>query len=94
MFEQTGLEVGRAAWLGFYWDEYFLRGFGRFPTMNFYFIARWKSGEPLAGDDAASAEWVPFSRLGRPGQRFAWTHMRQLLLDARRWAEGRRPPTS
>ncbi|MEO5616342.1 MAG: NUDIX domain-containing protein [Candidatus Eisenbacteria bacterium] len=90
LFEETGLELGQAKWLGFYWDEYFLKGFGRFPTMNFYFIARWKSGEPRAGDDAASAEWVPFARLGRPGQRFAWKHMTALLRDARRWAARRR----
>ena len=27
--------------------------------MNFYFVARWRRGEPRAADDAASAEWVP-----------------------------------
>ena len=87
--EETGLGVGRAEWLGFYWDEYFLKGFGRFPTMNFYYIARWQSGTPRAGDDAASAEWVPLTRLGRAGDRFAWKHMTALLRDVRRWARSR-----
>lgn len=89
LFEETGLEVKQAEWLGFYWDEYFLKGFGRFPTMNFYFIARWSAGEPQASDDAASAEWVPFTRLGRLVRRFAWKHMAAALRDARRWARGR-----
>ena len=86
--EETGLAVGRAEPLGIYWDRYFLKGFGWIPTMNFYHIARWRRGEPRAADDAASAEWVPFSRLGGRSARFAWKHMRPLLRDARRWAQG------
>uniref|UniRef100_A0A832HZW5 NUDIX domain-containing protein n=1 Tax=Eiseniibacteriota bacterium TaxID=2212470 RepID=A0A832HZW5_UNCEI len=82
--EETGLEVGRAAWLGFYWDSYHLRGFGHFPTMNFYWLARSRAGTPRAGDDAASAEWVPLARLGLPGQRLAWPHMRAVFADVRR----------
>src|SRR2546422_1990412 len=54
LLEETGLNVGRLQWFGFYWDRYFLRGFGYFPTMNFYCLARWRSGEPKAADDAAS----------------------------------------
>ena len=46
--EETGLTVGRMEWLGFYWDRYFIRGFGYFPTMNFYWFARWKRGTPRA----------------------------------------------
>jgi NAD+ diphosphatase len=84
--EETGLELGRVHWLGFYWDEYELQGFGRFPTMNFYFIGRWKSGTPQAGDDAGSLEWMPLSRLGGRNERFAWKHMRDLLRDVRKWA--------
>jgi len=87
LLEETGLRVGRADTLGFYWDRYFLRGFGYFPTMNFYFIARWKSGTPVAADDAASAEWAPLATLGRPGQVLAWKHMRTLFRDVRRWAK-------
>jgi len=90
LLEETGLELGRVDWLGFYWDEYFLKGFGRFPTMNFYFIGRWKSGTPQAGDDAASAEWVPLARLGRPNDRLAWKHMRALFRDAKEWARTHR----
>jgi ADP-ribose pyrophosphatase YjhB (NUDIX family) len=82
--EETGLTVGRAEWLGFYWDRYYLRGFGWFPTMNFYYLARWRSGVPRAADDAASAEWVQLDRLGRAGDRLAWKHMRTLFADLRR----------
>jgi 8-oxo-dGTP diphosphatase len=92
--EETGLRVGRAHALGFYWDRYFLRGFGRFPTMNFYFVARWRSGTPVAADDAASAEWVPLADLGRPGQRLAWRHMTRLFADARAFAAGRARKTA
>lgn len=84
--EETGLRVGRAAWLGFYWDTYFIRGFGRFPVMNFYWAARWRSGEPRPADDAASAAWVPIATLPRLRRRFAWTHMAPMLRDLARWA--------
>ena len=86
LFEETGLRVGRAEWLGFYWDRYYLRGCGQFPTMNFYFIANWRRGEPVAADDAAAAEWVPFRALSARAARFAWPHMRLVLRDARRLA--------
>jgi ADP-ribose pyrophosphatase YjhB (NUDIX family) len=82
--EETGLTVGRAEYLGFYWDRYFLKGFGRFPTMNFYYRAEWSRGTPRAADDAASIEWIPLSRLGRPGQRLAFPHMREVFRDLRR----------
>jgi ADP-ribose pyrophosphatase YjhB (NUDIX family) len=93
--EETALVVGALEPLGFYWDRYYLRGFGYFPTMNFYFLARWRSGTPRAADDAASAEWIPLATLGLPGQRLAWKHMRTLLLDVRRRLNAtaaRRPP--
>jgi 8-oxo-dGTP diphosphatase len=83
--EETGLLVGKAHWLGFHWDRYYLKGFGWIPTMNFYWIARWRAGVPRAGDDAASAEWVPFSRLGTGRGRFAWTHLAKVVRQARRW---------
>jgi 8-oxo-dGTP diphosphatase len=89
--EETGLRVGRMEWLGLYWDRYFIRGFGYFPTMNFYWLARWTRGTPRAADDAASAEWVPLARLGRPGQRLAWAHMREVYRDVRARLAGRRP---
>jgi 8-oxo-dGTP diphosphatase len=81
--EETGLRVGRAEPLGTYWDRYFLRGFGHFPTLSFYYVARWRSGTPRAGDDAAAAEWVPLPRLSR--LRLAWPHMRDVVRDVRRW---------
>ena len=81
--EETGLDVGPCEWLGFYWDRYYLKGFGYFPTMNFYYLARWRSGVPRASDDAASVEWVPVERLGRTGA-LAWKHMGALFRDVRR----------
>jgi len=86
LFEETGLALGRVESLGFYWDTYFIRGFGRFPVMNFYFVGRWRRGEPRAADDAAAARWFPLAALGRHARRFAWPHMRPLLRDLARWA--------
>jgi len=83
--EETGLTLGRVDWLGFYWDTYFIRGFGRFPVMNFYWAGRWRRGEPRPADDAASARWVPLRSLGRLRRRFAWAHMTPLLRDLARW---------
>ena len=90
--EETGLTLGRVDSLGFYWDTYFIRGFGRFPVMNFYFVGRWRgthaghgSGEPKAADDAANAAWVPLGSLPRLRKRFAWEHMTRLLGDLLRW---------
>jgi len=90
LLEETGLTVGRLDGLGFYWDRYYLRGFGWFPTMNFYYLARWRSGAPRAGDDAASAEWVPAAKLGGRGQRLAWKHMRDVFREVRRRLGARR----
>ena len=87
LLEETSLQIRRAEWLGFYWDEYFLKGFGRFPTMNFYFIGRWSGGEPVAGDDAAAAEWVKLAHLGRAQYRFAWKHIPELFRDVRKWVK-------
>jgi 8-oxo-dGTP diphosphatase len=88
--EETGLTLGPVQPLGLYWDRYFLDGFGWFPTMNFYFIGRWRRGEPRPADDAAAAEWVPLAHLGAPGARYAWTHMRSVFRDLKRLAGGAR----
>ncbi len=85
--EETGLTLGPAEWLGFYWDTYFIKGFGRFPVMNFYFAGHWRRGEPRAADDAASAAWVPLATLSGLRKRFAWAHMTPLLRDLARWAK-------
>jgi ADP-ribose pyrophosphatase YjhB (NUDIX family) len=82
--EETGLSVRTARWFGFWWDRYYLRGFGYIPTMNFYFIARSPTGTPIAGDDAAACEWAPVARLGRKGHRFAWAHMHEVLRQLKR----------
>jgi 8-oxo-dGTP diphosphatase len=84
--EETGLAVGKVELVGRYWDLYHLRGFGRIPTLNTYFLGRWRSGVPHAGDDAAFAEWVPLAQLGRKEARFAWQHMTALLRDVKRLA--------
>jgi ADP-ribose pyrophosphatase YjhB (NUDIX family) len=83
--EETGLTIGRVEPIGFHWDTYFIRGFGRFPVMNFYFVGRWRRGEPRAADDAASAHWVPLGALPRLRKRFAWAHMTPLLRELARW---------
>jgi len=56
--------------------------------MNFYYLARWRSGVPRAGDDAAAADWVPAAKLGGRGQRVAWKHMREVFRHARRRLRG------
>jgi len=84
LHEETGLRVGRVNDLGLYLDRYYLRGFGWFPTLNFYFVARWRSGVPVAGDDAAAAEWVPIAQLGSRAARYAWPHMRLVFRDLKR----------
>lgn len=82
--EETGLTVGRLDPLGYYWDRYYLKGFGYFPTINYYWLARWRSGVPRAADDAAHAEWMPLPRVGRGRARLAWRHMRRVLREVRR----------
>ncbi len=86
--EETGLRVARMQWLGFYWDRYFLKGFGFFPTMNFYYLGHWTRGVPRAADDVASLEWVPLARLGRAGDRFAFEHMKLVIRDVKRVVAG------
>jgi ADP-ribose pyrophosphatase YjhB (NUDIX family) len=89
--EETGLTLGRVEPLGFYWDEYSLRGFGRFPTMNWYFVGRWRSGTPLAADDAAGAEWIPVATLSSLARSYSWRHMRALFADLRAWRRRNSP---
>ncbi len=89
--EETGLTVGPAELIGLYWDRYPLPGFGEFPTLSFYFVARWRAGAPKAADDAAEATWVAWGDLAGRRRRFAWRHMSRVLADARRvLAEARR----
>ena len=88
--EETGLLLGRVEPLSFHWDEYWLRGFGRFPTMNWYFVGEWRRGEPVGADDAASAAWVPVAKLASLRRRFSWKHMGLLFGELRAWmAAGR-----
>jgi 8-oxo-dGTP diphosphatase len=82
--EETGLRVGTLESLGYFWDRYYIRGYGYFPTMNFYYLARWRAGRPRAADDAASAQWVPIARLGETGPRMAWKHMARVFREVRR----------
>ena len=64
-------------------------GFGRFPTMNWYFVGEWRRGEPAASDDAASAEWIPVGRLPSLRRRFSWPHMHRLFGELREWMASR-----
>jgi ADP-ribose pyrophosphatase YjhB (NUDIX family) len=93
LFEETRLRVGPAAPFGAYWDRYDLPGFGEFPTLNYYYLARWRSGVPRAGDDAADAHWVRFAEAGRAAlqRRFAWPHMRRVVRELRRRLAPRTP---
>jgi len=86
--EETGLVVGRLEWIGYYWDRYYLKGFGYIPTLNFYFLARWRSGEPRAADDAASVEWASIEDLGRRGARMAFRHMTRVIRDVQAQLNG------
>ncbi len=88
LLEETGLRARAVRGFGFWWDRYYLRGFGYFPTMNFYFITRSAAGTPIAGDDAASCEWVPLAKLGRQSHRFAWAHMHEVVKKLRREVRG------
>ena len=83
--EETGLVMGTLEPLGFYWDTYSLRGFGRFPTMNWYFVGHWRRGVPAAADDAAVTEWVPLASLAAQRRSFSWAHMPRVFADLRRW---------
>jgi ADP-ribose pyrophosphatase YjhB (NUDIX family) len=90
--EETGLTMGPLSLLAFYWDEYSLRGFGRFPTMNWYYVGRWRRGAAVAADDAASAEWIPLARLASLRSRFSWKHMPALFRDLHAWARSHPGP--
>jgi 8-oxo-dGTP diphosphatase len=90
--EETGLTVGAMLPFGLYWDEYPLDGFGRFPTLNLYWLAEWRRGTPRAGDDAAEAHWMPLAEVRRRRARFAWPHMSRVVRDLGAWLDGRRGP--
>ena len=87
--EETGLRLGPIEPLGSWWDRYHLPGFGAFPTLNVYYFGRWRSGTPVAADDAAGAEWVPLAQVGRRSARFAWRHMRDVFRELRRRVRAR-----
>lgn len=91
--EETGLTLGRVEPLGMWWDRYALPRFGAFPTMNFYFLGRWRGGEPIAADDAASAEWMPIRQLAAVRRRHSWRHMALVVAEARRRLARRARPS-
>ncbi len=74
--EETGLKVGDLRLIGVYSDPH------RDPrghTCSVAYLARVVTAEPLAGDDAAAAEWVKDWR----SQKLAFDHA-QILADAER----------
>lgn len=74
--EETGLKVGDLHLIGVYSDPH------RDPrghTCSVAYLARVVTAEPVAGDDAAAAEWVTDWR----SQKLAFDHA-QILADAER----------
>lgn len=51
----------------------------------FDYAAVWVSGEPVAGDDADHAEWIPPARLAELA---LWDETRRVIEAARRMAQG------
>ena len=83
LFEETGVKVGKLKLVGVYSSP------GRDPrghTCAVSFLARVRSANPVAGDDAASTEWVDNWRK----QELAFDH-REIISDAVRLATGRAP---
>lgn len=79
--EETGLDVGNLRLIGVYSDP------GRDPrghTCSVAFLARVGSASPIAGDDAAAADWVENWR----AQGLAFDHA-QILADAERLLDAR-----
>ena len=58
--EETGLEIEPGAFFGAYPDRYGDEGVW---TINFYWLARFTGGEPVAADDVAELAWFPSDEL-------------------------------
>jgi 8-oxo-dGTP diphosphatase len=83
LFEETGVKVGRLRLVGVYsHPERDPRGH----TCSVSFLARVRSADPVAGDDAASAEWIA----GWRKEKLAFDH-RKIIADAVRLASGQGP---
>jgi len=80
--EETGVLVGEPQFLevidAIIPDE---KGRTRFHYTLIDFYAEWESGDPAADDDAAHAEWIPFSKLDELDM---WEKTREIIAQARR----------
>lgn len=75
--EETGLVADRLRLIGVYSDP---RRDPRGRVVSFAFIVNSWSGELLAGDDAASAEWLTWKDGGAENRQFAFDHD-QIIRD-------------
>lgn len=81
LFEETGIKVGRLRLVGVYSDP------ARDPrghTCAVSFLARVRSANAVAGDDAVAVEWIG----GWRKEKLAFDH-REIIADAMRLASGR-----
>lgn len=76
LLEETGVKAGKLHLLGVYSDP---KRDPRGHTCSVAFLTRLKRAAAVAGDDAASVEWVPLARRTR----MAFDHGK-ILQDARR----------
>jgi ADP-ribose pyrophosphatase YjhB (NUDIX family) len=72
--EETGLQIEILEALGFFLDRYPEAGE---TTLNFYFVARVTSGQPMPGSDVAEIRWFhrdalpPWEEIAFPNNRAA-----------------------
>lgn len=65
--EETGLEIGPAAFVGIWMDRYG-DGPDAVATLNMYWSARAEDGEPVAADDVAELRWFAAGELPGPDE--------------------------
>ncbi len=77
LLEETGLAAGKVTLIGVYSEP---GRDPRGPTVSLAYLAE-VEGQPMAGDDAAAAEWVA----DWEGQELAFDHRRILQAASKRW---------
>jgi 8-oxo-dGTP diphosphatase len=76
LMEETGVKAGKLELVGVYSDP---KRDPRGHSVSVAFLTRVRSAKPIAGDDAAAADWVP----NWESQELAFDH-NQILCDAMR----------